>query len=184
MTARVAALYVDPKGVYAGLPDVEVWDEARDARGYFGPYPVVAHPPCAAWSAYRYVRQACFGLPAHEDGGCFNHALWAVRALGGVLEHPARSAAWAWYGLPAPTVFGGWQQTIDGEWVASLDQASFGHRLRKPTWLFYVGAQEPPPLRFAVPTPGRTVDGVWSRDRTPTPPAFRDYLVSMAVAAA
>lgn len=27
---RVAALYVDPNGVYAGLPDVDVWDEQRE----------------------------------------------------------------------------------------------------------------------------------------------------------
>lgn len=26
----VAALYVDPRGVYANLPGVDVWDAARD----------------------------------------------------------------------------------------------------------------------------------------------------------
>lgn len=45
----IAALYVQTDGVYADIPDVELWDEARDARLYTGPHPVVAHPPCQRW---------------------------------------------------------------------------------------------------------------------------------------
>lgn len=45
----IAALYVQRNGSYAGLPDVDLWDEQRDARKYAGPYPVVAHPPCQRW---------------------------------------------------------------------------------------------------------------------------------------
>jgi len=45
----VAALYVQANGCYKGLPDVDPWDEVRDARKYDGPYPVVAHPPCSRW---------------------------------------------------------------------------------------------------------------------------------------
>jgi len=35
----VAALYVETDGAYFGLPDVDPWDEARDARLYAGPHP-------------------------------------------------------------------------------------------------------------------------------------------------
>lgn len=42
----VAALYVEPNGIYFGLPNVDPWDIYRDARTYPGPWPVVAHPPC------------------------------------------------------------------------------------------------------------------------------------------
>jgi hypothetical protein len=27
----IAALYIDPSGIYADVPDVELWDEQRDA---------------------------------------------------------------------------------------------------------------------------------------------------------
>ena len=43
----IAALYVQKAGVYYGIDDVETWDEARDARTYPGPYPVVA--PTLEW---------------------------------------------------------------------------------------------------------------------------------------
>ena len=48
----IAALYVQTGGAYYGLPDVDPWDEARDARLYAGPHPVVAHPPCGQWGVW------------------------------------------------------------------------------------------------------------------------------------
>jgi hypothetical protein len=52
VTVTVAALLVEADGVYANLPGVDCWDEARDARLYDGPYPVVAHPPCQRWCRF------------------------------------------------------------------------------------------------------------------------------------
>jgi hypothetical protein len=52
--------------------------------------------------------------------------------------------------------------------------------MNKPTWLYYVGSVPPPPLDWREPRTGRTVDGVTSAWRNPTPPAFRDVLLEMA----
>jgi hypothetical protein len=92
---RVAALYVAKGGIYFGRDDVDPWDEARDARLYAGPHPVVCHSPCTTWSPLAFIWQARRGTPVGEDGQCFAHALASVRRWGGVLEHPAGSAALA-----------------------------------------------------------------------------------------
>src|SRR5215471_11004192 len=136
----VAALYVDPDGVYSGLDGVEVWDEARDARLYAGPWPVVAHPPCNKWSPLAYINQR--RLPDYrmgDDGGCFEAALGAVRRFGGVLEHPAGSLAWNVYGLPRPGRSGWSAKLGDPGQATEIDQGRYGHRARKRTWLYAVG---------------------------------------------
>lgn len=100
----VAALFVDADGIYSNRLHVEVWDEARDARKYPGPYPVVAHPPCTRWCRLAGFVEARFGYKQGEDGGCFDSALNSVRKFGGVLEHPAYSKAWDRFELPKPEV--------------------------------------------------------------------------------
>ncbi|HKE76640.1 MAG TPA: hypothetical protein VKB57_23685 [Acidimicrobiales bacterium] len=135
----VAALFVDPTGVYSGLPDVEVWDEARDARTYSGPWPVVAHPPCARWSRLAGFTEARFGYKRGEDGGCFAAALHAVRTWGGVLEHPAYSKAWDAYGLPEPLWHGGWTLGLDGGASCYFEQGRYGLPVKKATWLYAYG---------------------------------------------
>ena len=126
----IAALFVLSDGPYASLPDVDLWDKTRDARRYGGPFKVIAPPPCARWGRYW------FGGPSArvrrvkgDDGGCFAAALAAVRRWGGVLEHPAASAAWSAFGLLEPPRAGGWV-VADwlGGWTCCVDQGHYGHR--------------------------------------------------------
>jgi hypothetical protein len=187
----VAALYVDPNGVYADLPGVEVWDEARDARLYAGPWPVVAHPPCKSWSRMG----LCRGLtPGPEDIATFRAAVDAVERCGGVLEHPAHSRAWSYFGLPQPPA-AGWSQQITrgGGWACQVDQAHYGYGCRKPTWLYYSGPDPPAliwgpsghPLSAANFSGGEKGERTGSRPtRSATPTAFRDVLLEMARSAA
>ena len=93
----IAALYVETDGAYFGLGGVEPWDEAKDARRYTGPLPVVAHPPCQRWGRYWH------GAPNKpnqynlgEDGGCFAAALTAARNHGGVICAKAQQLGYRW----------------------------------------------------------------------------------------
>lgn len=134
----IAALFVDPRGGYSVLPDVDLWDEARDARLYAGPHPVVAHPPCSRWCRLAGLVEARWGHKRGDDGGCFAAALAAVRAFGGVLEHPAYSDAWSAFDLPTPNRNGGWQRGSCGGWSAHVEQGRYGHAAKKATWLYAV----------------------------------------------
>ena len=192
----IAALYVEPNGPYANLEGVDVWDEARDARTYAGPHPVVAHPPCARWSVLAGLVESLGGKPKREDEGCFAAALAAVRNYGGVLEHPASSAAWKWFGLNRPASSGGWVNADwEGGWTCCVAQRNYGHRATKRTWLYAVGFRLPslvwgdgPSTNVRVtthgPLSGRAdrglVEKMGHRERRITPEPFRDLLLSMA----
>lgn len=196
----IAALFVQANGCYSGLPGVDPWPESRDARTYPGPYPVVAHPPCTRWCRLAGLVQARYPhLRKGEDGGCFAAALAAVRRWGGVLEHPAWSDAWPAHGLPAPDRGGGWLRTPCGGWTCSVEQGNYGHRARKPTWLYAHGLRTPPRLiwgRSADSTAaislgfpdswrrraGGEVQQMSVRERAATPEPFRDLLISIAKA--
>jgi hypothetical protein len=173
----IAALYVQTGGVYYGLPDVDPWDEQRDARLYDGPWPVVAHPPCNRWVSYGAQDKR------GEDEGCFASALASVRKWGGVLEHPARSQAWTAFGLPKPANYGWVSQLGDDGWAIEVDQYPYGFPTRKRTWLYSVGVQ-PVDLLVALKTPTRGCETLWSTERSKTPAGFRDVLLYMAAAAA
>lgn len=182
----IAALFVQTDGIYFGLPNVDPWDEVRDARTYNGPWPVVAHPPCDRWHQLSAVNHKRWGWAINSDGDCFAAALAAVRRWGGVLEHPAESRAFKFHQIPEP-VADYWQRTIDGDWVTEIWQSSYGHRARKRTWLLCHGNVPPPPLVWRR-RPGTHQIGLFDQklpqlpkqERAATPIEFRDLLISIA----
>jgi hypothetical protein len=186
----IAALFVQEGGAYYGIDGVEPWPESRDARRYRGPWPVVAHPPCERWSRLAPLAALRGAEPVGYDGGCFMAALDAVRQWGGILEHPEASYAWAEFGLlrPGPE---GWTRSIDGGWVCRVEQGWYGHPARKASWLYAYGVDYLPSLRWGPSVTGFVVGKTKGagRDRLPempknqrsvTPTAFRDLLLSIA----
>jgi hypothetical protein len=188
----VAVLFADPRGCYSKVDGVDLWDESRDARLYAGPWPVVAHPPCARWCRLAPVVQAKHGKRIGDDGGCFESALASVRRWGGVLEHPAISRAWSAHGLARPHS-GAWQRGACGGWACQVEQGRYGHKTRKATWLYAFGV-DLPDLRWGRSSGLAPVS--WDGDvkggrdigratlprsaRSATPDAFRDLLLAMA----
>ncbi len=199
---KVAALFVADNGPYVGIEGVDPWTEERDARLYPGPHPVVAHPPCERYGRYW------FGGPSvkerkrlADDHGCFGFALMAVRAFGGVLEHPAATHAWKLYELAAPPIYGGWVPAGDGVgMVCHIEQGNYGHPARKATWLYAV-AETLPELKWGPAPTGKRLDEGWhstearkaaraagvkpmkrlsESERVHTPEAFRDALIGIA----
>ena len=165
----IAALFVETGGSYFGLNGVDPWDEARDARKYAGPWPVVAHPPCQRWGRFwagqpLWIARTGERKTKGDDGGCFAAAFAAVREWGGVLEHPEGSHAWVHFGLNKPPRKGGWVSAdLDGYippghrggWTCCVEQGQYGHYARKPTWLLVYGPErgELPELRWGKSEP-------------------------------
>jgi hypothetical protein len=141
----IAALFVLRDGPYHNIQGVSVWHEEKDARKYKGPYRVIAHPPCQRWGRYWSGGPSSkVKLKKGDDGGCFESALKSVRKYGGVLEHPADSAAWGHFELNKPPRSGGWIQADNkGGWTCCVYQGNYGHRAQKATWLYAVGIDLP-----------------------------------------
>jgi hypothetical protein len=196
----IAALYIDARGPYANRDDVDAWDIERDARKYAGPWPVVAHPPCQLWVNFAALNFKRYGGEHNRpgnDGGCFAHALWAVRQFGGVLEHPAGSNAWEFFRLTRPwnssasnDAVPGWTPCGSNEWTCEVWQSAYGHKARKRTWLLYVGAQPPEldwrrePGTHQVGWFDRIKPTLSKREASKTPPAFAELLIGLAKSAA
>jgi len=206
MRGMIAALYVETGGAYFGLPNIDPWDQIRDARKYDGPHPVVAHPPCQRWGKMWFgspltVKTTGVRKVRGDDDGCFAAALASVRKWGGVIEHPWGSHAWPHFGLNTPPRNGGWiMADFEGGWTCCVEQRPYGHHARKPTLLYAFGCDLP---RLAWGATEAQLDpavvarigikrarkqgevaskggGTDSSARIYTPPAFRDLLIEMA----
>lgn len=203
---KIAALYVQANGCYYGLPDIDPWDEVRDARLYDGPWPIVAHPPCQRWGKMWFgqpltVKRTGIRKRKGDDGGCFAAALTAVRKWGGIIEHPWGSHAWPHFGLNVPPREGRWiAADFLGGWTCCVEQGRYGHYARKPTLLYAFGCDLPelewgksearldPKVveRMGLKRAKRLGEvgarggGTDSTPRIGTPPAFRELLISIA----
>jgi len=192
----VAALFVDPNGIYPQMPNVDCWDERCDARKYDCNHPVVCHPPCSLWISYAYLNYARWGGEHNRpgnDGGCFASAVRSLHRCGGVLEHPAFTRAFAEHAIPAPVGIG-WNKVSDTDWVCEIWQSAYGHKARKRTWLYYRSNGGVPPLegkwdrptgthqigRHDVRGKERNKPTVSRKEAIGTPPLFAEFLVQLA----
>jgi hypothetical protein len=138
----------DIGGCYFGLPDVDPWDEQRDARRYDGPWPVVAHTPCQRWGKLWAGQPLSSSAPAsarsrattaaaspqpgrrpqvgrHHRASVGQPCLAALRA--------EQAAAFRW--LDSRRLYGGW--------TCCVEQGRYGHYARKPTLLLAYGCELP-----------------------------------------
>ena len=184
--ADVAVLFARADSHYKACAGVDVWDAGRDARKWPGGARVVAHPPCRAWGALRFVAK-----PRADEKDLARLAVAHVRRYGGVLEHPAASTLWKDCALAEPG-------TIDaaGGRCITVNQWHWGHKASKPTRLYFVGLRydelPPQPRRADAPTHcisqghgvrlghPRFLPRVTDAEREHTPPAFALWLVDFA----
>lgn len=118
-------------------------------------------------------------LKLGDDGGCFESAIKSVRQFGGVLEHPAGSFAFRHFGLDIPKR-GAWiNNFLDDSWVCEVDQGQYGHRARKPTWLFAVGI-DPAILNWDKSQAVSPIENQWRGERLTTPEPFAQLLLALA----
>lgn len=179
----IAALFVRADSVYKTMPGVDAWDIERDARKWQGGCPVVAHPPCRAWSRLRALAK-----PQPDEMDLARLAVSQVRRWGGVLEHPAFSTLWADQSLPRPAThadqWGGWTLPIVQHW--------WGHRAKKATWLYIVGVvpMALPDIPLCLGAASHVVASsyrgpktrleITKAEREHSPPAFAEWLVAVA----
>jgi hypothetical protein len=191
MMRTVAILCAARKTAYWDIPDVEVYDEVRDARTFPGGIPVIAHPPCRRWTSYgkNMLKGTEKRFGTHPDPDDVRQekqlGLWCaeqVQENGGILEQPAKSELWSAAGLPMP----GSPQSSDSFSLA-VWQSWWGFPCRKATWFYFRGIS-----MFSIEIPFRLLSHRQSAlrfenhkfYRSHTVPALAQWLVDLARTAA
>lgn len=173
----VSVLCVHGNSIYKTMPGVEAYDMNRDARTFPGDTPIVAHPPCRAWSTH--CRHQAKPLPGEKELGPWCADM--LRQCGGVLEHPAHSHLFEAAGLPMPGCRIGDLHTI------AVWQAWWGYSMRKATWLCFSRVPDDAihvPFRLHTPGFDRRRQQVMSKNqRAATCPEFAAWLLDAARAA-
>jgi len=174
---KISILCAAYNSVYKKIPDVEVYDRIRDAATFRGDTPIVAHPPCRAWSAFT-AHQAK-PVPGEAELGLLCADF--LQQCGGVLEQPAHSRLFHAAGLPQP---GELHPTLTTIYV---EQAWWGYPVRKATWLCCAHIDVRTliiPYRHHDPRAGegdrRRTQRMSRAARSATPRAFAEWLVAAA----
>jgi len=139
---QVAVLFAQRGSLYHDISGCDVYDIDRDALSYFGSDPVIAHPPCRGWGGLRHMAKP---RPGELDLAIYS--ICECQRVGGVLEHPVRSALWQYMGLPV-----GPQVDVHGGFTLTIDQFWFGHLCQKRTNLYICGTDRRslPVMSFAL----------------------------------
>lgn len=198
---KIAALFVETTGVYSLIDYIDLWDITRDARQYTDKLPIIAHPPCERWGKYWFGGpNAKVRKKLGDDNGCFEAALKHVRKHGGVIEHPAYTAAWKHFNINRPPKNGGWVPAGDGKgFTCHVEQGNYGHRAQKATWLYGVdidfkelkwgpsnkkvklddGFHTREERQQKIREGYKPVEKLSKKERIATPIEFRDLLISL-----
>jgi hypothetical protein len=170
----VSILCASRNSVYHQLQGVIVFDERKDARTFTGDTPIVAHPPCRAWSAF------CRHQAKPKDGEA-ELGIWCanmLRITGGVLEHPAHSRLFDAAALPKPG------EKCGNLWTMEVWQAWWGYSMKKATWLCFSKIDKhvvDVPYRMLAPGQCRRRQQVMSKNqRAATCEHFARWLVGIA----
>lgn len=177
----VTVLFTHARSCYRSLPAVDPWPADRDATRWAGGSVVIAHPPCGPWGRLRRFSKA-----SQEEIDLGPWAVEAVRAWGGVLEHPSYSTLWAACEMPRP---GGTDRWGGVTWP--VVQHWFGHKAEKKTWLYVVGCspKDFPPVPLTLEAPAFVIQTSKTKDPRPhvpraerelTPLPFATWLVALA----